>query len=92
MTRTSRVVLGISGTLITVLVVALFFFRHLLVQSFPATSGTVTVAGTGAPVEVYRDGYGIPHISAENTPDLMFVITSYSIHYTKLYEGPPPPA
>jgi len=72
LTRTSRVVLGISGTLITVLVVALFFFRHLLVQSFPATSGTVTVAGTGAPVEVYRDGYGIPHISAGNTRDLMF--------------------
>jgi len=55
-----------------VIVVALFFFRHLLVRSFPENTGTVTVAGTGAPVEVCRDGYGIPHIRAESARDLMF--------------------
>jgi penicillin amidase len=72
LTRPSIVVLGITGTLLAGLIVGLFFFRHLLVKSFPLTGGTVTVAGLGAPVDVYRDGYGIPHIKAANTADLMY--------------------
>jgi len=70
--RPTVVVLGITGTLLAGLIVAFFFFRHLLVKSFPVNNGTVTVTGVGAPVDIYRDGYGIPHLDAENTADLMY--------------------
>jgi len=70
--RPSVVVIGITGTLLAGLIVAVLFFRHLLVKSFPVTEGTVPVAGVAAPVDVYRDGYGIPHVKATTTADLMF--------------------
>lgn len=36
------------------------------------TSGTIRVAGLGAPVEIARDDRGIPHIRARNDSDLFF--------------------
>lgn len=36
------------------------------------TSGTLHLEGLSAPVEVIRDRWGVPHIYAANTPDLMF--------------------
>ncbi|MES1255358.1 MAG: penicillin acylase family protein, partial [Acidobacteriota bacterium] len=38
----------------------------------PGASGTVSVAGLASPVRVVRDRWGVPHISAANTPDLFF--------------------
>jgi penicillin amidase len=38
----------------------------------PQTGGTLTMPGLSAPVEVIRDRWGIPHIYAENRPDLFF--------------------
>ena len=38
--------------------------------SFPQVSGTVTVAGLGAAVEVRRDEYGMPQITADTAEDL----------------------
>jgi penicillin amidase len=35
-------------------------------------SGTVAVSGLTAPVEVIRDGWGVPHIYAQNEHDLFF--------------------
>lgn len=37
----------------------------------PKTSGSIT-ADVNAPVEIYRDQYGVPHIIAENKEDLFF--------------------
>lgn len=38
--------------------------------SFPQVSGTVTVAGLGTTVEVRRDEYGVPQITADTAEDL----------------------
>ena len=38
--------------------------------SFPQVSGTVTVAGLSAPVEVRRDEWGVPQITADTAEDL----------------------
>ncbi len=38
----------------------------------PKLSGQITLAGLHQPVEVRRDAWGVPHISAENLPDLFF--------------------
>jgi penicillin amidase len=70
--RTSVIVLGIAGTLIVALVAAFLFFRHLVVKSFPLTSGSADAPGLSAPVDVYRDAFGVPHIIAGSHDDLMF--------------------
>lgn len=85
MPRPSVVVLGITGTLLAGLIVAFFFFRHLLVKSYPVTSGTVAVSGLGAPTDVYRDGYGIPHLRAATTADLMYA-TGYVQAQDRLWQ------
>ncbi|HEU5360984.1 MAG TPA: penicillin acylase family protein [Candidatus Deferrimicrobiaceae bacterium] len=40
--------------------------------SVPQREGTLTVPGLSAPVEIVRDAYGIPHITAANDHDLYF--------------------
>ena len=41
-------------------------------SSFPPTSGRLTVPGLAAPVEVLRDGYGVPHLYADSAEDLFW--------------------
>jgi penicillin G amidase len=41
-------------------------------QSLPVVNGSVTVEGLTAPVEIVRDGDGIPHITAEHKRDAFF--------------------
>jgi len=40
-------------------------------RRLPQTAGTLHVSGLTAPVEVIRDRWGVPHIYAESTHDLM---------------------
>ena len=42
--------------------------------SFPQTTGSLTLDGLSGPVEVKRDGYGIPQIYADSTHDLICFI------------------
>ncbi len=39
---------------------------------FPEGSGRITMPGLTAPVEVLRDGYGVPQIYADTAEDLFF--------------------
>jgi len=41
-------------------------------RSLPQVSGTLAVPGLRAPVTVYRDSWGVPHIYAANQHDLFF--------------------
>src|SRR4029078_4818455 len=41
-------------------------------SSFPTTEGTIAVPGLAANVEVRRDAYGVPTITADTTDDLFF--------------------
>ncbi|MEN8172809.1 MAG: penicillin acylase family protein, partial [Chloroflexota bacterium] len=38
----------------------------------PQTKGTITIDGLSAPVEIFRDPWGIPHIYADSIPDALF--------------------
>src|SRR5579859_6009675 len=40
--------------------------------TLPQVDGAITAAGLGTPVEVVRDAQGVPHIRAQNLPDLLF--------------------
>lgn len=85
MNRPSVVVLGITGTLIVVVVAAFLFFRHLVVKSFPDTTGSLNAPGLAAPVDVYRDGFGVPHIIAGSNDDLMYA-TGYVHAQDRLWQ------
>ena len=41
-------------------------------QTLPQTSGSLAVAGLQSRVSVARDGWGVPHITAQNQHDLFF--------------------
>ena len=41
-------------------------------ESFPQTAGEIDLEGLNAPVEIYRDAMGIPHIYATTAHDLFF--------------------
>ena len=43
-------------------------------SSLPQTTGTVRLDGLKGPVEIIRDTYGVPHISASNRSDLYFAL------------------
>ncbi len=47
-------------------------YWYLFARSFPQTSGKLQVPGLDAPVAVYRDRWGVPHIYAETSHDLFF--------------------
>jgi penicillin amidase len=65
------------GCLILLIVGLGIFFLFLygyrvLIGSLPSTKGNLTVAGLNAEVKVYRDGYSIPCVFAQNERDLFF--------------------
>jgi penicillin amidase len=46
--------------------------RRVAPKSFPQVEGELHIAGLDGPVDIYRDGMGIPHIYATTTHDLFF--------------------
>jgi penicillin amidase len=70
--KKKKIIIGIAVTLPVIIVAVILFLRYQLIKSFPETTGAVSVAGLSAPVQIYRDRLGVPHIFAENDEDLMF--------------------
>ena len=54
-------------------------------QSFPELAGRLTVPGLRGPVEVLRDGFGVPHIYADTTEDL-FMAQGFVQAQDRFYE------
>ena len=54
-------------------------------QSFPELAGQLTVPGLRGPVEVLRDGYGVPHIYADSAEDL-FLAQGFVHAQDRFYE------
>jgi len=59
---------------IVVFLAALLFGAWLWVTRwpYPKTRGKITLEGLSAPVEIFRDRYGVPHIYARSSEDLFF--------------------
>ena len=47
-------------------------WQRLLRRPLPQLEGSIRAAGIGAPVEIARDRWGVPHITASSRPDLWF--------------------
>ncbi len=60
-------------SVIVIIALALVGVGYYLVQnSFPQTSGELTLSGLDSAVDIYRDGYGIPQIYGKTTHDLFY--------------------
>ena len=57
-----------TAIIVLLIAVGLGGFVYLR-TSLPQTSGSVTLAGLGGPVEVVRDAQAVPHIYAETEED-----------------------
>lgn len=66
--RALKVFGAIAAVVLLLLAAGVWFVR----SSWPKVSGTVSVSGLQAPVEVIRDRWGVPHIFAQNSHDLFF--------------------
>jgi penicillin amidase len=53
--------------------------------SFPQTEGTITIPGLSGPVDVKRDGYGVPQIYAD-TPEDLFMAQGFVQAQDRFYE------
>lgn len=81
MKKTGKLVGNIFiGALILIVIAAaagLFYFKSYLPntvapRSFPQIDGEIQAEGLNAPVDIYRDAMGIPHIYATTAHDLFF--------------------
>ena len=54
-------------------------------RSLPQVSGELTLPGLRAPVTVYRDKWGVPHIVAENEHDL-YMAQGYVVAQDRLFQ------
>lgn len=72
MSRGLRIAAIVAGVLVVLAVAVGIVGARSVRRAFPKTQGSVDLDGLDAPVEVYRDDYGIPHIYADTTHDLFF--------------------
>ncbi|MCF8053411.1 MAG: penicillin acylase family protein [Desulfobacterales bacterium] len=61
-----------GGLLFTILLVFGFLSYYFIFRPLPTTEGTIELAGFSAPVKVFRDRWGVPHLYAETEHDLLF--------------------
>lgn len=67
-----RVLITIISVLVVIAIVLGAVGVYLARSSFPQTTGEVKLSGLDFPVDIYRDGYGIPNIYAQTSHDLFF--------------------
>ncbi|MDE3720818.1 penicillin acylase family protein [Nocardiopsis sp. N85] len=65
-----RVFLGVLSTFVVLALVGALLGVWTVRRSFPQTSGDLALPGLNAPVTVLRDGYGVPHVYADDAHDL----------------------
>ncbi len=69
--KTIRILIRILPVLIILIGIAVVLLvRNISRQAVPDYNDDVSLPGLTGRVEVYRDGYGIPHVYAENETDL----------------------
>ncbi|MGD8286042.1 MAG: penicillin acylase family protein, partial [Desulfobacterales bacterium] len=61
------------------------WLQSAIKRSLPQFSGEVVVSGINEDVEIIRDTYGVPHIYAQNEPDLYFGL-GYAMAQDRLWQ------
>src|SRR3970040_997952 len=66
------VVLALLAVVVLVVVAGFIIVQQWPRAPLPQHDGTLNVAGLQAPVDILRDAWGVPHIYARSTHDLLF--------------------
>ena len=66
-----RILWTLLVLVVVVTIVVIGFGRYSVRRAFPQVEGTIEVPGLTGEVEVVRDSWGVPHIYADTTADLM---------------------
>ncbi len=74
MSKVTKILLGGFIALVIIGVGLFIFFYHLVTKSYPQTNGTLEVPALQKSVEIFRDEWGVPHISAQTEHDLMVAV------------------
>jgi len=74
MSNRQKILIGIAGTILVIIVVGIGVAYYLVTKSFPKTSGSVAIQGINSEVRIYRDDYGVPHIFAASDHDGYFAV------------------
>lgn len=86
--RTRRVTRWIGYTALTLVVLLLLAVAGgyaVARRSLPRVSGELVLPGLRAPVTVYRDEWGVPHIEAQNEHDL-YMAQGYVVAQDRLFQ------
>ncbi|HEX4757710.1 MAG TPA: penicillin acylase family protein [Terracidiphilus sp.] len=87
--RWPRILLRSTGSLLIALLLAVcigvLWLRSATKAALPDLDGNLHVASLSAPVEVRRDGHGVPHIAAASQDDL-FVAQGYVTAQDRLWQ------
>ncbi len=73
----NKLILNIAGILILLAGIGIalfFFFNKLTGKSFYSETGNKNIEGITSEVEITKDNYGVPYISANNEADLYFAM------------------
>ena len=68
----TRIVIVVIVVLLVITASGYGWVRSNADNSFPVVNGNLNVPGLRAPVDIYRDGYGVPQIYASTVEDLFF--------------------
>ncbi len=68
----ARALKVVSTALVVIVLAAGGGIGYVVRSPMPQTAGTLQVTGLQNQVDVYRDEWGVPHIYAESTHDLLF--------------------
>jgi penicillin amidase len=74
MKKTSKIIFGIIGTVVVLLIAIVIISYSVLNSKLPSYNGEVKVTGVSNEVEIYRDEYGIPFIITEDEEDAIFAL------------------
>jgi penicillin G amidase len=78
-------IFGIIFLLLAVVITLVILFNSLTKKSAYQESGNIKIKGIKDSVAIYRDGYGVPHIVAQNESDLYFSL-GYSHAHDRLWQ------
>jgi penicillin amidase len=67
-----KVAIILVAILIVVAGITTWAYYHFIRSPLPITQGELKIEGLHAPVEVFRDAWGVPHIYAQDHHDLFF--------------------
>ncbi len=74
MPRWLKITIGLTASLIILVVIGGYIFSRMLMASLPNYSGQIYSSNVSFRVEIYRDQYAIPYIAAQSDEDASFVL------------------